>query len=58
MLLQPAGERDVDRELTRKCRSEIWEGYGAGGQRPDQLTEMVARAVADIEAMCRPHLKA
>jgi len=61
MLLQTAGEHGMDsdsnRKLVAKWSSHIWEGYGAEGQQPDELSEMVSRAVADIEAMCRPYLK-
>jgi hypothetical protein len=61
MLLQTAGEHGMDsasnRKLVAKWCSHIWEGYGVEGAQPDELTEMVSRAVADIEAMCRPHLR-
>ena len=61
MLLQTAGEHGMDsesnRKLVAKWYSHIWEGYGAEGQQPDELSDAVNRAVADIEAMCRPHLK-
>jgi len=61
MLLQTAGEYGMDsdsnRKLVAKWYSHIWEGYGVEGAQPDELTDTVTRAVADIEAMCRPHLK-
>jgi hypothetical protein len=62
MLIQMAGDHGMEssesnRSLVTKWCGQIWEGYGAEGQQPDELTETVNRAVADIEALCRRHLK-
>lgn len=61
MLIRTAGDpgmdRDSNRKLVDKWRSQIWEGSGADGSQSDELTDAVSGAVAAIEAMCRPHLK-
>jgi hypothetical protein len=53
-LLTTAGD-DVERPLTEKWRGYIWEGMVDAAA--DELTQAVTTAVAEIEALCRPHLK-
>lgn len=61
MLLRTAGEHGMDsdsnRRLVQKWCSQIWESYSMEGEKTDELTDTVTRAVTDIETMCRPHLK-
>jgi len=51
MLIRTAGEHGMNRKLVDKWCGQIW------GLDEDELTDAVSGAGADIEAMCRPHLK-
>lgn len=59
MLVDFVGEHGVDRGLYSKLQGDIWEGYSSNGDAAnDAITKSVAGAVAAIEGLCRPHLRA
>jgi hypothetical protein len=54
MLMRTSGDSATDRNLVRKWETDIWAGVGE----PDDIAAIVERSVGEIEAMCRPLLKA
>jgi hypothetical protein len=59
MLINTAGEQGVGGKLREQWQGQIWESYGSGGDSADDaIVKSVIAAVEQIEAMCRPHLKA
>lgn len=64
MLLQSIKDQErgrLDPKLWERWSAIIWEGYGpvgdGEGEREDEISRSVNAAVAEIETLCRQHLK-
>jgi len=59
MLISTAGDRLVQPGFREQLKGQIWESYSSEGDvSKDSITKSVVDAVTEIEAMCRPYLKA
>jgi hypothetical protein len=57
LLVDLAGETG-EQAFRERLKADVWEGYGSNGKaEEDAIVKSVAAAVADVEGICRRHLK-
>jgi hypothetical protein len=56
MLIRTAGSQRTSLDDTQRWESDIWEGSTVQPAE-DEIAKSVARAVIEIETLCRKHLK-